>query len=100
MNAYEGRTGLPRLRISRLMTEETWMDAQRAKELGFVDEILGGNHGLHGLHGGEGVEKAAMVNALRNFVNVPAALLAPALPQEPVREAAAERLRAEVKIYI
>jgi D-3-phosphoglycerate dehydrogenase len=43
---------------------------------------------------------AAIVNALRNYVNVPADLRAPApLQAEPEFNAAAERLRAEVKLY-
>lgn len=40
VNAYEIKTGLNRDKISRLMDEETWMNANRAKELGFCDEIL------------------------------------------------------------
>lgn len=40
MNAYEIKTGLSRAKISHLMDEETWMDANKAVELGFADEIL------------------------------------------------------------
>ena len=40
INAYEIKTGLSRNKISRLMDEETWMDANKAIELGFADEIL------------------------------------------------------------
>lgn len=40
INAYEIRTGLPRLKLSRLMDAETWMDANKAVELGFADEIM------------------------------------------------------------
>jgi len=40
INAYESKTGLSRERLSKLMTEETWMDAQRALDLGFVDEVI------------------------------------------------------------
>lgn len=95
INAYETRTGLSRTRLAKLMTEETWMDAQKAVDLGFVDEIIRAEKPIPVDLG----EKAAVVNALRNFVNVPAALLAPAQPAEPVHDAAAERLRAEVKLY-
>ena len=40
INAYELRTGLSRARISHLMDSETWMNANRAIELGFADGML------------------------------------------------------------
>lgn len=40
INAYEIKTGLSRNKISRLMDEETWMDATKAAELGFIDGVL------------------------------------------------------------
>ena len=40
INAYEIKTGLSRARLSHLMDAETWMDAGKAVELGFADEIL------------------------------------------------------------
>ncbi len=40
INAYEIKTGLSRTRLSHLMDAETWMDANRAVELGFADEIM------------------------------------------------------------
>ena len=40
MNAYEIKTGLSRAKISHLMDAETWMNANKAKELGFIDGIL------------------------------------------------------------
>lgn len=40
INAYEIKTGLSRVRISRMMDEETWMNARKAVELGFADGIL------------------------------------------------------------
>ena len=39
MNAYEVKTGLKRNVISNLMNNETWIDANKAVELGFADEI-------------------------------------------------------------
>lgn len=41
INAYEQKTGMQRAKISRLMDAETWMNAKKAVELGFADEILG-----------------------------------------------------------
>ena len=40
INAYAAKTGLSRNRISKLMSDETWINAKRAVELGFADEIL------------------------------------------------------------
>lgn len=40
INAYEIKTGLSRSKISKLMDSETWMDASKATELGFVDGML------------------------------------------------------------
>ena len=40
MNAYEIKTGMSRTKISHLMDAETWMDANKAVELGFADEIM------------------------------------------------------------
>lgn len=40
INAYELKTGLSRAKISHLMDSETWMNAYKAVELGFADDIL------------------------------------------------------------
>ena len=40
INAYEIKTGLSRTKLSHMMDAETWMDAHKAMELGFVDGIL------------------------------------------------------------
>jgi len=40
INAYEIKTGLSRTKLSHLMDAETWMDANKAVELGFADAIL------------------------------------------------------------
>lgn len=40
INAYEIKTGLSRARLSQMMDSETWMNAQKALELGFCDEVL------------------------------------------------------------
>ena len=40
MNAYEVKTGLDRRTLSKMLDAETWMDAKKAKELHFCDEIL------------------------------------------------------------
>jgi len=40
INAYEIKTNMSRAKISHLMDAETWMDANKAVELGFADEIM------------------------------------------------------------
>ena len=40
INAYEIKTGLSRAKLSHLMDAETWMDANKAVELGFADDVL------------------------------------------------------------
>lgn len=39
INAYEYKTGLSRAKLSHLMESETWMNANKALELGFADGI-------------------------------------------------------------
>lgn len=36
INAYEIKTGLSRVKLAHLMDSETWMDANKAIELGFA----------------------------------------------------------------
>lgn len=40
INAYVQKTGLSRAKLARLMDAETWMDANKAVELGFADSVL------------------------------------------------------------
>lgn len=40
LNAYELKTGQPRQQLSDLMDAESWMNAKKALEMGFVDKIL------------------------------------------------------------
>ena len=40
INAYELKTKLPRDDLAKMMEDEMWMNAYRAKELGFIDEVL------------------------------------------------------------
>lgn len=41
INAYHIRTNISRNKLSKMMDDETWMDAVKAKELRFADGILG-----------------------------------------------------------
>ena len=40
INAYETKSHLSRAKIAKLMTDETWLNAKKAKDMGFVDGIL------------------------------------------------------------
>ena len=40
INAYVRKTGMSRNRVSKMMSDETWLNAKKAVELGFADEIL------------------------------------------------------------
>ena len=48
LNAYEGKTGLSRARLSHMMDDETWFNAKKAVELGFADKILFDSGGAEG----------------------------------------------------
>jgi ATP-dependent Clp protease protease subunit len=65
INAYELKTSLPRLKISRMMDSESWMNANKAVELGFADRILYGDGG-EPADTGESVifSRAAVTNSL------------------------------------
>lgn len=102
VSAYERKTGLGRLRLSRMMTDETWMDAQKAVDLGFADEVAGG------MASDPLMDKAAIVNAVKDYRNVPERLLLqedgsgiqPPDEAEVVKQATnVKRLRAEAKLY-
>ena len=40
INAYELRTGLSHTQLSHMMDDTTWMNAKKAIELGFADDVL------------------------------------------------------------
>lgn len=56
INAYAAKTGLSHSRISNLMSNETWMNAKKAVELGFADEILFDGEEPEEEEGGDGAE--------------------------------------------
>jgi ATP-dependent Clp protease protease subunit len=40
LNAYVKKTGLSKNKLSKLMDDETWMDANKAVDLGFADRVM------------------------------------------------------------
>jgi hypothetical protein len=69
LNAYMDRTGMERELISKMLDDETWMTAQQAVDLGFADEVITGSSPIK-----QDVQQAVQ-QAVRNYINVPPALL-------------------------
>ena len=59
INAYVRKTGQSRAKLSHLMDAETWMDANKAVELGFADDILfqKEEQGSEGENGDQGADR-------------------------------------------
>ena len=68
INAYVRKTGQSRAKLSHLMDAETWMDANKAVELGFADGILYENDASIGSEVTDSVmfSRRAVNNALAN----------------------------------
>lgn len=90
VNVYETKTGLSRNRLAKLMTEETWMDAQKALDLGFIDDVLRAGKKEFNLP-----NNVAAVNALRNYTNVPPELHEALTKPVPPAAASSEQLLTE-----
>lgn len=86
-NAYSLRTGKTRDELLDLMNVTTWMNAQKAVELGFADEIMFSEgatevtNSAFDMLGSDGVLPEAVINKVRNellksggFINQPPAL--------------------------
>lgn len=43
LDCYETKTGMDRNKLSKMMSDITWMNARKAEELGFVDEVITAN---------------------------------------------------------
>jgi len=97
VDTYAKKTGLTPEKLAKMMADETWMSAVEAVEYGFANEIIEGGQS-------PASNRVAYVNALRNYVNVPAALRDPdlGLAAEPVSTLSPEaiRLQAEVKLIL
>jgi ATP-dependent Clp protease protease subunit len=76
INAYKIKTGLSRDKISHMMDAETWMNANKAVELGFADKILFEQE----QEGGETVAMAFTPMTVTNSIRSKVAL------KEPVKE--------------
>ena len=71
INAYVVKTGLSRAKLSHLMDAETWMDANKAVELGFADEVMkrpGDTEGMDAPAVSMLYSKANVVNSLMDKI--------------------------------
>lgn len=89
INAYEIKTGLSRAKLSHLMDSETWMDANKAVELGFADGIL--NRAENVQQEAPTVSmlysKVAVVNSLKDKIAAKCKIEHPAKPEPTGRSA-------------
>jgi ATP-dependent Clp protease protease subunit len=87
-DCYETRTKLERSKIVKMMADETYMNARKAKDLGFIDEIITGRSVASNMAG------VGALNCLKNYLHVPVELLnylhvpaellpMPGAPEEP-----------------
>jgi ATP-dependent Clp protease protease subunit len=70
LNAYEIKTGLSRAKLSHLMDAETWMNAKKAMELGFADDLLfAGKEGTASAQDSFTFSRRAVTNSLLSKVS-------------------------------
>lgn len=53
INAYELKSGMSRVKISRMMDDETWFNAKKAVELGFADKVMYQKEKVENQEGGD-----------------------------------------------
>ncbi len=84
INAYQIKTGLSRAKISHLMDNETWMNARKAKSMGFCDEVLyTGAEDLPNDTAGYSFERKSAAACLMNQVIASIPKVLPATMTEP-----------------
>ena len=96
INAYEIKTGLSRTKLSHLMDAETWMDANKAVELGFADEIMKRSESAEDMEPPAVsmlYSKANVVNSLMDKVAAKCAI-----KSEPTRKTKADDLMARLNL--
>ncbi|MGO5072347.1 head maturation protease, ClpP-related [Clostridium sporogenes] len=71
-NAYMLKTGMKQEELLDLMNKETFMNAQRAKELGFIDEIMfDTSNKLTNSYGNTGLLPKDVIEKIRNSIDIP-----------------------------
>jgi len=71
INAYEIKTGQSRAKLSHLMDSETWMNANKAIEMGFADGLLEDEKNTHD-EGSYAFSQKQTTNALINKIETKA----------------------------
>lgn len=93
VESYAARTKLEPDKLSKMMSDETWMTASEAVALGFADALITGSTKAP-------ASAASYTNFFSQFVNTPRSLLLPepqpAVPPQPSPEAL--RLQAEARL--
>ena len=70
-NAYRIKTGKTQEELLALMDNETWMTAQKAKELGFIDEVMFEDIQLAASTSYSGLLPPEVINKIRNTIKSP-----------------------------
>ena len=86
INAYEIKTGLSRARLSQMMDSETWMNAGKAKELGFCDELLYQPEKAEHIENSFTFSRRAVTNSLLDKLKVCVPKEPPDPPPDPLPE--------------
>ena len=98
INAYQIKTGLSRAKISHLMDSETWMNAMKAKSMGFCDEVLyTGAEDLPEDIAGYSFERKSAAACLMNRVIASMPKPQNAVPEEPAHPPDPEPTPVETK---
>ena len=92
INAYEIKTGLSREKLSHLMDAETWMNANKAVELGFADGILQRSNETENI----ALPTASMMYSRVNVVNSLMGKIAAKCAIEPKNGRSVDELRANL----
>lgn len=71
IEAYQSKTDLATDTLAKMMADKTWITAQEALKLGFVDEVI-----TTPAKALAGLQNVAVLNCLREYAKVPAELLA------------------------
>ena len=95
INAYEIKTNLSRAKLSHLMDSETWMNANKAVELGFADDILA-DEKLAVSIPAYAFSGRAVENALLNKISAKVKAAAPTEPEPEPESTAPEEPEAKL----
>ena len=85
MNAYEIKTGLNRNKISSMMDAETWMNANKAVEMGFADGIMKRDSDAEDVEAPKVsamYSKVAVTNSLRDKIVAKCRIVIPEMPDD------------------